>query len=333
MRKQGSSKWMSMLMITSLMVVMGWATSEGWAAEVKYPTRPIQVVIGFTPGSTDVALRLFTEKLQEILGQPMPFEYKPGAGGAIGASYVAKSKPDGYTLLGSSSGPIIISPLTKEGLDYTLDDFVPICCIATNNSIIAVKADARWKTLKELIEEAKKSPGKLNYSTPGILSVDHLLVETLLKAGGFNAMHVPTAGIAPTVTAALGGHVDFICGIPPALGPHIKSGALRGLAIAGAEKRLQEFPDIPTLVELGYPIFYAGVVGLVGPKGIPEGVLKTIYNACDKTVEVHKKEIEDKLRNISVRLAYMKGEEFGKFQNSLNYKIKEVVEDLKKREK
>lgn len=332
MRQQGYYKWRSILMILSFIMVMGWTTSEGWSAEVKFPTRPIQVVIGFAPGATDIAIRPFTDKLQEVVGQPINFEYKPGAGGAIGASFAAKAKPDGYTLLGCSSSPIITSPLTKEGLDYKLDDFVPICRICTQPSIIVVKADARWKTLKELIEEAKKSPGKLTYSTAGVFGTDHTAMEVLHKLGGFNTTHVPSTGVGPAVTATLGGHVDYACGPTQTVSPHIKSGALRGIAVTG-EERLQEFPDIPSASELGYPVFYVGWYGLVGPKGIPGEVLKIIYNACDKTMEIHKKSVEDHLRKLLIKPAYIKGEEFGKFLNALNDTTKKVVEDLKQPKK
>ena len=332
MTSSKKSKWVGILGMGSLVMVMGWTTSMGWAAEVKYPTKPIQVVIGFAPGATDIAIRPFTDKLQEVLGQPVNFEYKPGAGGAIGASFAAKAKPDGYTFLGCSSSPIITSPLTKEGLDYTLSDFVPICRISTQPSFIAVKADARWKTLKELIEEAKRSPGKLTYSTAGVFGTDHTAMEVLHKLGGFNTTHVPATGVGPAVTATLGGHVDYICGPTQTVAPHIKSGALRGLAITG-EERSREFPDIPTASELGYPVFYVGWYGLVAPKGIPGEVLKAIYDACDKTIEIHGKTVEDQLRKLSINPAYLKGEAFGKFLNELYDTTKKVVEDLKQTKK
>jgi tripartite-type tricarboxylate transporter receptor subunit TctC len=328
MKKQGYSKWMSILMITSFMLVMGWATSEGWAAEVKYPTRPIQVVIGFGPGSTDMALRIFTERLQEVLGQPIQFEYKPGAGGAIGASFVAKAKPDGYTWLGCSVSPIITSPLTKEGLDYTLDDFVPIFRAAFSPSVLVVKADARWKTLKEFIEEAKKSPGKLTYTTVAVFGTEHIPMEMLQKLGGFKLTHVPTTGAGPAVSAVLGGHADMTAYNMFVLSPHLRSGALRALALIGSG-RYQDFPDVYTLSELGYPVSYTGWYGMVGPKGIPEEVLKIIYNACDKVMEVHGKSIEDQQRKMGSIPAYLKGEEFGKELRSYYDITKKIWEDLK----
>ncbi len=328
MGKQVYSRWMSVLMITSLAVMMGYATGESWAAETKYPTRPIQVVIGFTPGSTDVALRLFTDKLQEVLGQPIHFEYKPGAGGAIGASYVAKSKPDGYTFFGCSMSPIITSLLTKEGLDYTLDDFVPICRTAVQPSALAVKADSRWKTLKDFVEEAKRSPGKLTYTTVAVLGTEHIPMEMLQKLGGFKITHVPTTGSGPAVTAVLGGHADMNVQNMVPLSPHLRSGELRALALIGKE-RFQEFPDVPTLSELGFPITYIGWFGIVGPKGIPGDVLRTIYNACDKTMELYGKSIEDQQRKMLSTPAYIKGEEFGRELRSYYDITKKIIEDLK----
>jgi tripartite-type tricarboxylate transporter receptor subunit TctC len=195
-----------------------------------------------------------------------------------------------------------------------------------------VKADARFKTLKEFIEEAKKSPGKITYSTPGIFGTDHVAIETFQKVGGFKSTHIPATGVGPAVTAILGGHVDFTIAPEVSVSPHVKSGTFRGLAVTGG-KRFQEFPDIPTFSELGYPVSYIGWFGIVGPKGIPEAVLKIIYNACDKTMEVHKKSVEDQLRKSLVTPAYIKGEEFGRELKSYYDIAKEVVEDLKKPKK
>ena len=135
-------------------VLAGFIQTEGWAAEGKYPNKTIQVVICYQPGSTDMAIRPIVDRLPEYLGQPVAFVYKPGASGAIGASFVTKVKGDGYTLIGTSQSPIMICPLTKE-VDYTLDHFVPICRLVKSPVLVAVKAYSQWKTLKDLVEESK----------------------------------------------------------------------------------------------------------------------------------------------------------------------------------
>ena len=210
-----------------------------------------------------------------------------------------------------------------------MDDFVPICRVSIQTGIFTVKANARWKTLKDLIEEAKKSPGKLTFSSAGVFGTDHFAMETLQKLGKFKATHIPATGVAPALTATLGGHVDFTFSPEVSVSPHIKSGTLRALAVSG-DKRLEEFPDVPTFSELGYRVTYLGWYGLVGPKGIPDQVLKTIYDACDKTMEVHKKSIEDQEKKMLSIPAYIKGEEFVKELKSHYDIAKEVFEDLQK---
>lgn len=255
----------------------------------------------------------------------MPFIYKPGAGGAVGASFVAKAKPDGYTLMGASMSPVIISPLTKEGLDYTSNDFTPICRISSEPTVLSVKPDSRWKTLGEMIQEAKKSPGKITYSTSAVFGTTHVPMELLQKLGGFNMTHIPTTGSGPALTAALGGHVDMVVTPAVAVTSHLKSGSLRPVACIG---RLKEFPNVPTLQELGYPVFYTGWMGLVGPKGIPEEIMNTIYKACDKVMEVHKKSLEEYTTNLGSTPAYVKGEEFDKELKSYYTVTKNIVEAL-----
>lgn len=175
---------------------IGWVPSEGGAAERKYPNRPIQVVIAAAPGGTDLIFRPFTEKMAEVLGQPMAFVFKPGASGMTGASFVAQSKPDGYTLIGTSNTPVMIAPLTKEA-DYSIDDFVPICRLVKTPLMVAVRTDSPWKSIKDIAAEAKKSPGLLTFSTSGVFSFNHLLMEMFTKHAGIQLTMFPAR--APTL--------------------------------------------------------------------------------------------------------------------------------------
>ncbi len=323
--RKNMMRWRIVILICLIASIISiYARSE---AADKYPSRPIEVVIGFGPGSTDVALRPFLEKLQQVLGQPINIVYKPGASGAIGASFVAKAKPDGYTLFGCSMGPIITAPLTKE-LDYSLDDFTPIVRTAVQPSAIVVKADARWKTLKDVIDEAKKAPGKLNFTTVAQLGTEHIPMEMLQKLGGFKLTHVPTTGTADCISAVLGGHTSMNVQNMVPLAPHLKSGALRALAIIGKE-RVPDFPDVPTLAELGYPIYYMGWYGIVAPKNMPKDVLQTIYSASDKVLQVYGKNIYEQQRKLLSTPAFVKGDEFGKELRMYRDMTKKALEDIK----
>jgi tripartite-type tricarboxylate transporter receptor subunit TctC len=160
---QRNLKLATALMIVALSILM--ARNTSWSAVENYPTKPIQVIISYAPGDTDANLRPFIDKMPEFLGQPMFFVYKPGGSGAVGASFVAKANPDGYTIIGTSPGPVLMTPFVIEGIDYTLDDFVPICRLAISPNLLVVRTDSPLKTLNDLVLEAKKSPGKLTYGT------------------------------------------------------------------------------------------------------------------------------------------------------------------------
>lgn len=325
MRKQIHSKWISVLIIAAFIVEM--TITGSWAAEAKYPNRLIQVVICYEPGSTDMSIRPFVDKLPEYLGKPMAFVYKPGASGATGASFVSKVRPDGYTLIGTSQSPVMISPLTKGDLGYTLDDFVPICKLVKSPVVVAVKADSPWKTLKDIVEEAKKSPGKITYSTTGVFGTPHVPVEMFLKSAGIEMTHVPCPGTAPAVTALLGGHVNMTSATMASITPHIKSGVVRPLAVF-EKQRLKVFPNVPTFTELGYPVVLYVWYGFLAPKGTPEEVVKTIYTACKKIVENHKSFIEDRLEKMSLTLDFSGPEEFAKEIHAENEIMKKIVNDL-----
>ncbi|MCX5907421.1 MAG: tripartite tricarboxylate transporter substrate-binding protein [Deltaproteobacteria bacterium] len=152
------------IMVVGLMFsVLG----EGLGAEKKFPTKPIQVIIPFQPGDTDNLLRPFVEKMPEYLNQPVTLVYKPGAAGAMGAGFVASSKPDGYLLVGTSQSSILIVPLTSKDLNYTWESFAPVSCLVEGTFLFAVKSDARWKNLKELVEDAKQNPDKITFTRSG----------------------------------------------------------------------------------------------------------------------------------------------------------------------
>jgi len=307
---------------------ISWTASEGWAAEKKYPIRPIQVVVAYSPGSTDTYLRPYIEKLPEYLGQPLSFVYKPGAGGSVGASFVAKSRADGYTIFGCSAGPVVVGPLTKEGLDYTLDSFAPLCNYIRAPVGVAVKADSPIKTLKDLVEAAKASPGKLTYSTAGAFGATHLYMEMFCKEVGIKLTHVPCPGSAPAATALLGGHVDMCCSDMGPFKPHVESGAFRLLGIMQKD-RMISFPNIPTFSEAGYPVTVHHWYGIIAPKGVPKEVVETIYNASKKAIEQHRGFIEDGLKNLGVEISFLGPEEMDKQNRAQREAVRAILKEMK----
>jgi tripartite-type tricarboxylate transporter receptor subunit TctC len=321
--------WLKIVIVIGLLIVGLISESTNCKAADKYPSRPIQIVIGYEPGSTDAALKVFTDKMAEILGQPMTYVYKPGATGSIGVSYVVNSKPDGYTLLGTSPGPLITAPLTMKGITYRLEDVTPICNMSSQPTALFVKNDARWKTLKDFIDEAKKNPGKLSYSSSGVFGTAHIPVEQLQIAAGFKATHIPVQGGAQVLPAVLGGHVDMGSSPTSAVGSHVKAGTIRALAMV-FPKKSKEFPDIPTLVELGYPVTYSGYMCLVGPKGLSADVVQAFDKACDRLMQVYKKEIEDQYSKMGLDLVYVNSADFGKQLQSDRENAKKIIEEIQK---
>jgi tripartite-type tricarboxylate transporter receptor subunit TctC len=321
--------WMSVVVVICFLVAGLICGSTDCQAAEKYPSRAIQVVIGYEPGSTDQILRPLIDYMAEVLGQPMSFVFKPGGSGSVGATYVANSKPDGYTLMSGSLGPMILSPLTIKGINYTLDDFIPICRVQADALAIVVKNDARWKTIQEFIDEAKKNPGKLNYSTSGVFGTPHIPMEMLQKEAGIKLTHIPSAGSAPAVTALLGGHVDAICGPMQAVSPHLKSGAFRALAFSYV-KKVAEYPNVPLLTDLGYNIKFYGYNNLMAPKGTPADVVKTLISACGKAVQTHRKELDDHFKKFNSDEAYLEGEDLAKLLRETRDSTKQIIDEIQK---
>jgi tripartite-type tricarboxylate transporter receptor subunit TctC len=311
--------------ITFILALVGLAASLSWGAE--YPTRPIQLIIGYAPGSTDMNVKPFIEKMPEFVGQPMAFVYKPGASGTMGASFVAHSRPDGYTLFIGSTSPIILGPLTKENLDYSIDSFAPICRLVTTPVGIAVKADSPLKTVKDLVDAAKASPGKLTYSTSGTYGIGHISMELFAKALGIRLNHIPTTGSLQAVTACLGGHVDMTHSDSAPLMPHLNSGALRYLVVMGNE-RLSFAPDVPTASEIGYPVSNPVWYGIFGPRALPKPIIEKIYSSAKKAYEQYKDTIEERVRNIGLQVTLMGPEEMDREARAQKELIRKAMKDL-----
>lgn len=300
-----------------------------WAlAATKYPTRPIEVVIPLSPGGgADIVFSPFKENVAKILGQPIIVTYKPGSAGATGTAAVAKAKPDGYTLLFGNKGGLITAPLTKKGVGFTLDDFVPICLISRSPGFYYVQSDSPYKTLKDFIQAAKTK--RMTYCTSGTFSPNHIALEYLKKEEGLNIVHIPEPGSAPCMVAVLGGHIDMASAAvqPSMLGP----GKLRAIGTT-TDERYPSFPEAPTLVELGYTAFKGGFVSsaywLWAPKGTPQEHVTKIYEAFRRVVKEKGTEIAKVFSNTEATLTFLSPEETLKAARHDVAVTKKVLDDM-----
>ena len=215
------------------------------AAQEAYPSRPITLVAPFPPGGVaDLTARPVAAAMEKVLKNPVGVVNKTGAAGAVGMQFVATSKPDGYTLLLALSS-ISIIPEADKIFDrqpaFTVDQFAPIALISADPTILVVRAESPWKTAREFIDDARKRPGQISYSSSGIYGTLHMAMELLSHAAGVKLRHVPHAGAGPALTAILGGHVDALASGPAVVLPHIKAGKLRALAGWG-DKRVAALP-------------------------------------------------------------------------------------------
>jgi tripartite-type tricarboxylate transporter receptor subunit TctC len=290
-----------------------------------FPTKSIQVVIPFAPGDTDNMLRPFLDKMGEFLGQPVLLTYKAGAGGGVGAGTVATSKPDGYTLVGTSQGSIVVVPLFNKEVKYTTESFAPIASLSEGGFMLLVRSDSQWKNLKELIDYSKQNPKKINFTTSGAMGVTHLLAEIFANEAGVQWTHIPEKGSGPAVTALLGGHVEMTSSaVAPALS-HIRAGTLRPLATFG-ENRLKAFPDVPTFKELGYKIASPGYYGISAPAGTPPEVVDAIYQAAKKATDKYQKQIGENLGGFGAEIKLLPPKEYAEYLASQ----KKLFSDAKK---
>ncbi len=293
----------------------GVALGQSAAAQEPYPSRPITVVAPFPPGGVaDLTARPVAAAMEKVLKQPVGVVNKTGAAGAVGMQFVATSKPDGYTLLLALSSISIIPEADKlfgRPPAFTVDQFAPIALISADPTVLVVRAESPWKTAREFIEDARKRPGQISYSSSGIYGTLHMAMELLSHAAGINLRHVPYPGAGPALTAVLGGHVDALASGPAVVLPHIKAGKLRALAGWG-ERRVAALPDVPTFKELGYPEaeFYIWA-GLFAPRGTPEPVLQKLRDAL--RVAVNDPEFKSAMDKLQTPVAFKQGEEFQKF--------------------
>jgi tripartite-type tricarboxylate transporter receptor subunit TctC len=265
-----------------LLLALAWlalAISPGRAED--WPSRPVRWVVPFPPGSTpDTVSRLLAQGLGDTLHQPFVVDNRSGAGGNIGTDAVAKAKPDGYTLLLGSNGPIAVNKALYDSLPYDpARDLAPITLLVRAPQIFAVNPGVPAGDFKQFVAYAKANPGKLSYGSVGSGSASHLTMEELKHQAGIDLVHVPYRGFPPAITDLLAGQIQATCAIAASVLPHIHAGTLRGLAITTAA-RTTVAPDLPSVAELGFPELesYAWQ-GLLAPAGTPPALLGRIHDA------------------------------------------------------
>ena len=296
-----------------LLVVLLGPSVQSFGQE-SFPNRAITIVAPFPPGGVaDLTARPVAAAMEKVLKNPVVVANKTGAAGAVGMSFVANSKPDGYNLLMALSS-ISIIPEADKLFDrkpaYTMDQLIPIALISADPTVFVVHADRPWKSVKELIEDAKKRPGEISYSSSGVYGTLHMAMELLTHAAGISLKHVPYSGAGPALTALLGGHVDTLASGPAVVIPQIKAGKLRPLAGWGA-KRVAALPDLPTFKELGYDIEFYIWAGLFAPRGTPDPVMKRIRESVKQAVNAG--EFKAAMEKLETPIAYLDAPEFQKF--------------------
>jgi len=289
----------------------------------EYPTKTIQIINPFPAGaSTDILARILTDKLSALLGQPVVVINKTGGGGAIGIKAVKDAPADGYTVM-VAPPPLVLIPIARKGIGFSLGDFTPINLAGNSPYMMVVKNDAPWKTLEEIIAEAKKNPGKLIWAIPLTGSAGHFTYELFKMVTGTDITNVPMGGETPVATAILGGHAHTTFISLGTVQSHLEAGTLRALAVTHP-KRLKEFPEIPTTAEKGYPTVSTRpwFVFAVHAK-----TSRAIVNRLDQVFKeaIRDKEIIAKIEKAGMIVENLGAEEAGKFLAEEHKKWSEVA--------
>jgi tripartite-type tricarboxylate transporter receptor subunit TctC len=278
---------MKMRRRAALAFALAAACGTGPALAADYPTKPIKIVVPYAPGGgADSVARIVAKKVSETVGQAIVIENKGGAGAILGTDQVAKAEPDGYTLLLGQSGPISINPAVYKNLPYDpVKDFAPITMTTAYPYILVVNSELPARTLQELVALARSKPDSMNYGSTGVGAANHLVAELFSSKTGVKMTHVPYRGTALAVGDLLAGQLTMVFADPISALPHIKSGKLRALAVTSLE-RSPVAPEVPTVVESGYPGFEAlAWHGILAPAKTPPAVIKRLNEEIVKALK------------------------------------------------
>lgn len=267
--------------LTALLALVGGPA----LAQTDYPKRQVELIVPFPPGGpNDTAARIIQPQLSADLGVPVVIVNKSGGGGALGADYVAKARPDGHTLYFTTNTTLTILVAMQPDVTHRLSDFVPVGSTMADFGSIMTRAASPWKTLEEVVDYAKKNPGKLNYGSAGVGTLSALSMEIFKMSYGLDITHVPFQGTGPVKNAILGGHVQLASSSFSLLAPLIKSGDLVAL-VSTAPKRLAAYPNVPTMAEKGFPDATLNIwMLLAAPAKTPKGIVERLAKAVEKTM-------------------------------------------------
>ena len=297
----------------------------------EFPSRSITMIVPFPPGGVaDIVGRPLAIQMEKTLKQPIVVVNRTGAGGALGIREVARAAPDGYTvLMGLSSISIfpVADRVNGNQPSYEMKDFAPVALITADPTVLVVRADSPYKTVKDFVDAAKANPGKINYSSSGVYGTLHVAMEIFANAAGIKLFHVPYGGGGPAVTALLGGQVEALASGPAAAVGQIKGGKMRALA-SWSDKRLSMLPDIPTFKELGYDAEFYIWSGVFAPAATPAPVLSKLREAVREAA--NSPEFKGAMEKVSTPVSYMDAPEFQKYWERDARRLASAVEKIGK---
>jgi tripartite-type tricarboxylate transporter receptor subunit TctC len=310
-------------LLSTLFIALGVAAAGPLAAQAPWPSQSVKIIVPWAAGGTvDMGGRLLGQRLAEQTGQAFVVENKPGGSGTIGMGQLAKSPPDGYTLVAYESSYAMLPALfSKLSFDHA-GDFAPVGTMFQTPMVLVVPASSQFKSAGELIDFARKNPGKLNFGSGGIGSTPHLSAEMMQREAGITMTHIPYKGGGEALTALIGGNVDLLITAAPTAMTQTKGGRARALAVTSA-KRSIAYPDTPTFVELGYPNYVvSNWYGLAAPKGTPRDVTDRIYTQVLKALA--DPGVKERLAQQGAEPLDMNGEAFGRFMKAETQRWTEV---------
>ncbi|ROZ79554.1 tripartite tricarboxylate transporter substrate binding protein [Ramlibacter sp. WS9] len=300
-------------------------------AQTPYPSKPITMIVPFPAGGlADIVARPVAEAMSRELGQPVVIENKGGAGGGIGMAQAAKAPADGYTVLMALSSFSVIpeaDALLGRAPMYSFNALRPIARFTADPTVLAVRADAPWKTVKDFVEDVKKRPGAINYGSSGNYGTMHVPMEILAQNAGIKMTHVPFTGAAPAIVALLGGQIDAVSTGPATVLQHVKAGKVRVLAHWG-NGRLDALPDVPSLKDAGYDAEYAQWSGLFIPAATPEPVAQRLRAAARAAANDAK--VKDVILNAGSPVLYQDTPDFEKYVQADVRRMVDVVKKIGK---
>lgn len=319
-------------MLRRILLAAGLAAAAGLvAAQAAYPSKPVTMIVPFPPGGlADTVGRPVAEAMGRELGQPVVIENKGGAGGGIGMAQVAKAAPDGYTILMALSSYSVLpeaDTLLGRQQMYAYNQLRPIARFTADPTVLAVRADAPWKTVKDFVEDARKRPGAINFGSSGNYGTMHVPMEILKQVANVRMTHIPYTGAGPAVVALLGGQVDALATGPATVLQHVKAGKVRVLGHWG-NARLETMPDVPSLKQAGYNAEYAQWSGLFVPAGTPDAVVQRLRVAARAAANDQK--VKDVIFNAGSPVMYQDAPEFELYVQNDVKRMADVVKKIGK---